>query len=112
MGKRIINGELNKMVEWIRNGDVILEKVSETKGKSKKVKSIILAEGEVTGHFHQISSQQMLESIHEGNKYLDIKQEATLTHQEHDTLTIPIGKYKVYIQREVDLLGQVRNVMD
>jgi hypothetical protein len=112
MGTRIINGGMKKMTEWIRHGDVIIEKVEEVKGKQTKTTQTILAEGEVTGHFHKLSCKSMLVSEYEGNKYLEIKQDAVLEHQEHDTLQIPTGKYKVYIQREVDLLGQVRQVMD
>ena len=35
-----------------------------------------------------------------------------LTDFKNVNLQIPKGKYKVLLQREVDLLGQVRQVMD
>ena len=102
----------NKMVEWIRNGDVILHKVNEVKGTQKQMKECILAEGEVTGHFHRLKGQ-ILESVTETERFIEVQgQDAMLSHEEHDTLTIPEGKYQVLIQREVDLLGEVRQVMD
>jgi len=99
-------------VEWIRNGDVILTKVSEIKGKQVMKQEEILAEGEVTGHFHRLQSKQMLVSEQDGQRFVELKEDGKLTHQEHDTLIIPSGKYQVLIQREVDLLGEVRQVMD
>lgn len=99
-------------MKWIRHGDVILQQVDSTKGKQKKMKQCVLAEGEVTGHFHRLTGQ-VLESIHKDERFVEVQgKEAVLTHEEHDTLKIPEGKYRVLIQREVDLLGEVRQVMD
>jgi hypothetical protein len=98
-------------MKWIRHGDVILQQVESVKGKQKKVNECILAEGEVTGHFHKLSGQ-ILESQFEDERFIEVIADSELTHQEHDTLLIPKGKYKVIIQREVDLLGEVRQVMD
>lgn len=100
------------MNEWIRHGDVILKKVDNIKGKGIKKKSEVLAEGEVTGHFHNLVSNQMLVSEHEGQKFVELTEPGNLTHQEHDTLEIPEGKYQVLIQREVDLVGETKQVMD
>lgn len=99
------------MNEWIRHGDVILERVESTKGTPKKHDSIVLAEGEVTGHFHRLSGQ-LLESVFQDERYVETLSDAQLTHEEHDSLIIPKGKYRVRMQREVDLLGEVRQVMD
>ena len=96
---------------WIRHGDVVLEKVESMKGEIKKAKTAILAEGEVTGHFHKLSGNLLISEF-EGDKFVECKHEALLTHQEHNTLTIPKGVYKIKLQREVDLLGEVRQVMD
>lgn len=96
---------------WIRHGDVILEKVDkQILGESKK--EVILAYGEVTGHKHKLVSEQILEVIYPDGRYIELEQEGSLTHEEHDTLQIPPGTYKVLIQREVDLLGEVRQVLD
>lgn len=99
------------MKKWIRHGDVILEKVSKVKGQQKEIKECILAEGEVTGHFHRLKGQ-ILESTHQEQRFVEVKNTAELSHEEHDTLEIPEGKYQVMIQREVDLLGEQKQVMD
>lgn len=99
------------MVEWIRHGDVILERVTEVQGKGKSMTECILAEGEVTGHFHRLKGQ-VCEYVTETERFVEVKEESKLSHEEHDTLVIPQGKYKVLIQREVDLVGEVRQVLD
>lgn len=98
-------------MRWIRHGDVVLQEVESVKGKQKKVRQCILAEGEVTGHFHKLSGQ-ILESVQADERFIELETDSVLTHEEHDTLTIPKGKYKVMLQREVDMLGEVRQVMD
>ncbi len=105
-------GGIKKMVnDWLRQGDVILEKVDSIKGKAINKSSTVLAWGEVTGHKHLLSGQ-IIESVHKDERFLDLKTDCELVHEEHETLTVPSGLYKVLLQREVDLLGEVRQVMD
>lgn len=108
MGKEIM-----KSTGWIRHGDVILERIDVLPNDVvlKKVDRAVLAEGEVTGHFHVLQSECLF-AEQEGVKFVDLSQDALLVHEEHNTLLIPKGVYKVVLQREVDLLGQVRQVMD
>lgn len=94
-----------------RHGDVVIKQVDDIKGEQKKVNSLVLAEGEVTGHKHVLSGQ-ILESVFDGRTFFELESPATLTHQEHDTLELPEGKYEYALQREVNLLGEVRQVMD
>jgi len=99
------------MAEWIRHGDVVLERADKKITPKERAEKLVLAEGEVTGHKHVLSGQ-VAECVMEGERFVEVKGEAVLTHPEHDTLTVPEGTYKVLIQREVDLLGEVRQVMD
>lgn len=98
---------------WIRHGDVIIEKVEsfDQDVKLNKVKSAVLAEGKVTGHFHRLTSECMFADLGT-QKLVELIKPTELVHEEHDTLLLPIGKYKVLVQREVDLLGEVHQVMD
>ncbi len=103
------------MNEVIRHGDVILETVFEIEGDVQRdvlIKaSSVLAEGEVTSHKHVLNGQHLLSKV--GSvQYVELMEEGQLSHEEHDTLTIPKGMYRVVIQREVDLLGEVRQVQD
>ena len=83
----------------LRQGDVILIPVPQTEGQ--ELPHLILAEGEVTGHKHQIGSGQAQLYEQSGTLYLHVVSEtATLTHQEHQAIFIPQGSWMVRIQRE------------
>ena len=87
----------------------------------------ILAFGEVTGHLHQIHMKDMLDAA-EVTLHMDWHREAgkdvpaafevreetvTLTHEEHNPLVVPPGKYVVRIVREFDhIAGRSRYVAD
>ena len=87
----------------------------------------ILAFGEVTGHLHQIHMKDMLEeaevTLHMGYyreagkdvpEAFEVREEpVTLTHEEHNPLVVPPGKYVVRIVREFDhIAGRSRYVAD
>ena len=96
-----------------RQGDVLLKPIEELPiGRRKK--DLILAYGESTGHLHQFLDPTLV-SVYECNnqQYVHVSSEfADLVHNEHGTLSIPAGKYKVIQQREVDLSEEIRRVLD
>lgn len=88
----------------IRQGDVILLPVPQVEGQ--KIHHLILAEGEVTGHRHQITEgkAELLEK--DGTRYLRVfSSEALLAHEEHQAIAIPQGDWMVKIQREYEPEG-------
>lgn len=88
----------------IRQGDVILKPVKPAFGK--KLSHLTLAEGEVTGHSHRISSGNAELYEKNGTLYLRVlSQQATLTHEEHKAIEIPQGIWMVRIQREYEPEG-------
>tara|TARA_R110000765_G_scaffold272044_1_gene370799 strand:- start:333 stop:761 length:429 start_codon:yes stop_codon:yes gene_type:complete len=87
----------------------------------------ILAFGEVTGHLHQIHMKDMLDTaevtLHMGRyreagkdvpEAFEVREKTvTLTHEEHNPLDVPPGKYVVRIVREFDhMTGRSRYVAD
>jgi hypothetical protein len=73
----------------------------------------VLALGEVTGHSHQILQPVWVKKNREGlAQELIIEQPVELTHEEHETLLLPVGEAMVMVQRELDLAGEVRQVLD
>ena len=99
-----------------RQGDVLVVSVDSIPSEVTAVKrengSIVLAHGEVTGHCHAIKNR--VAKFYEagtGERYLDLQQQSALTHQEHGTINIPAGKYKVIRQREYTPEA-IRNVAD
>lgn len=88
----------------IRQGDVILQRIKLTSGK--KLSHLTLAEGEVTGHSHQITRGNAELYEKDGTLYLKVLSEtASLTHEEHKPVKIPQGNWIVRIQREYEPMG-------
>jgi hypothetical protein len=79
---------------------------------------IVLAYGEATGHHHSIAvlerEAELLSSPATTDRFLRIMASSgvELTHQEHATITLPPGNYKVVQQREYVAPEIVRPVMD
>jgi hypothetical protein len=96
----------------IQQGDVLIKKVSEIKGK--KLGHLTLAKGESTGHHHTITEGEVELYEHEGILFLRVNSEkATLTHQEHAPVEIPQGEYEIGIVREYSHFDEeARNVRD
>lgn len=102
----------------LQQGDVLLEAVSSIPSMAKKKKAdkrgYVLAEGEHTGHFHAITAEDGLEFYeHDGTLFLKTDHEVELTHQEHNTITVTPGTYKIGRVREMDYTQMmVRQVAD
>ncbi len=97
---------------YYQQGDVIVTKVSDIRGK--KVNHLTLAKGEATGHHHTITKGEAELYEHEGTLFLRVQSdEAELTHQEHKTVVLPKGDYQIGIVREYDhFFEESRNVQD
>ena len=100
-----------------RQGDVLLVRVDEAP-EGRRVKPqrgrLILAEGEATGHNHSVAVRDA-ELIDAGAKgvFLRIMAGATtLDHQEHASVTLPAGDYKIVRQREYVPQTLPRQVVD
>lgn len=74
---------------------------------------VVLAHGEVTGHSHSISEGGVdLYRDDAGLTFLDVQEAvAALTHQEHATINLESGFYRIIRQREYTEVA-VRNVAD
>lgn len=95
------------MDEYYQQGDVIIEQVEAVpQGEAVPVEDgkLILARGELTGHTHAIDKVEGVELVKgaDGNLYLSLPLERNLVHQEHQTIVIPPGLYRVRQVREYD----------
>ena len=76
----------------------------------KHTGSVVLALGEKTGHKHVLSTLHAndLEAWKEleGGWIITLKTEGTLVHNEHGTISIPAGTYRVGQEREVDWFAE------
>jgi hypothetical protein len=89
-----------------RQGDVLIMPIKNipNKNKLKKTKRCTLALGEVTGHHHTIHDGAVGYADDELGlaKFVEVinSDGGALTHQEHDTIVLPEGLYKVIGQVE------------
>jgi len=110
------------MKVW-RQGDVLIMEASSIPKDAKLVPNaiegrIVLAYGEATGHHHSIAvadrDAELLESDTTTDRFLRIMNASgvELTHQEHATITLPPGDYRVRQQREYVAPEIERKVLD
>ena len=67
----------------------------------KKAKKIVLGEGEIIGHKHILeSSTEMEYEQHSESITFMLNSLGILTHDEHDKMIFPKGKYRSYNQVE------------
>jgi len=129
------------MNKHYRHGDILLIKIDKLpeniKFKTKKNK--IILKGEVTGHAHRLKGNAKILEVAErivnnpygvwtGKRfvantpirielksqvigYAVIKEPTKLIHEEHNTITLPVGTYEIKRQREYDE-EQIRFVQD
>jgi hypothetical protein len=97
----------------IVQGDVFLTPCAVPKGAAKK-EGWVLAEGENTGHMHAVVEQDCAELYEkDGVLYLSASADITVRHEEHKTVSVPAGEWKVGIVQEYDEFEQAaRNVRD
>lgn len=103
----------------LQQGDVCLKKIDKLPEGERKIlkknhkNEMVLAEGEKTGHSHTIYEEDSNLMTIDNVMYLDLKNTATLTHQEHGEITLDAGIWQVGIVNEYDYYAQMkRKVVD
>jgi len=99
-------------------GDVCIESVEPTNERGRIVApasdgAVVLAEGEATGHRHAFYgggvtlfrddalARDIPANLYVGHFTVDCDS-AELKHEEHDTIVLPKGSYRVRLQREFE----------
>jgi hypothetical protein len=85
-----------------RHGDILVAAVDAVPADAKKLRHLVLAEGEMTGHAHRVlepGSAVLYQA--KGDLFLSVVAErATLVHEEHGPIMLERGAYRVWRQRE------------
>lgn len=99
-----------------RQGDIYIEGVRCVPPGAIEKRDVILAEGEVTGHCHRVRDLRSAVVFEFGNElFVDVTADrAEIVHEEHGTIELYRGVYRVWRQREYDpsLQRKVRIVFD
>jgi len=101
-----------------RQGDVLIVDASYRGAKEggkelREGKDIVFMHGEVTGHAHRIvepKGKVVLLDV-QAERYLQVLQEATITHEEHAPIILREGRYQQAFQVE-EQGEEVRRVAD
>lgn len=109
-----------KKVRYYQQGDVLLIPAELPRG-AKSVATAVLQEGEHTGHAHRFAGLpghafDVLEFRHEERgveRYAVLRETVALGHEEHKTIDVPAGTYRIGVVREFDHFeNEARNVAD
>ena len=97
-----------------RQGDVLLVPVNKLPEGAKRIKPkrAVIAEGEVTGHVHELIGEVDLYKDSAETIFAKIMSATELKHAEHSTQTIEPGIYRVVRQREYQPKELPRRVAD
>lgn len=108
-------GTLYRRWAMYRQGDVLMIPVKKAPKGAKPVDRrngrLVLAEGEATGHAHTVADGGAALLEHEDGLFLEAPGDVVVEHQEHATVDLPAGTYKVIRQREYTP-QEIRNVRD
>lgn len=91
-----------------RQGDLLIQRVNNA-GRSQYAQPIadgIIERGEATGHAHRLELGEAWND--RGNTFITSTGAAQLVHEEHDTIVLPEGSYRVLRQREFTPEGERR----
>ncbi len=91
-----------------RHGDLLIRKVSSIPKKAIPTSTNIIAEGEKTGHNHELKGAQQVFETLDKQLYFEAKQDVILKHPDHNTLEIPTGHYIVEHQRRYNPFEDVQ----
>lgn len=99
-----------------RQGDILIVKWGSIPVNAKPRNTLVVMHGEATGHSHKLEpsagSEATIYDAPIGNDiFLSLSNETPLTHDEHNTINIPEGTYRVIRQREYDE-KEIRYVVD
>ena len=84
---------------FFRHGDLLIRKVPSIPKTAIPTSTNVIAEGEKTGHNHELKGAQQVFETLDKQLYFEAKQDVILKHPEHNTLDIPKGCYIVEQQR-------------
>ncbi|MHC4643914.1 MAG: hypothetical protein ACYTBJ_00330 [Planctomycetota bacterium] len=100
----------------VRHGDIELVRVTSIpEGAQPKVRvagSLVLAEGEATGHAHIVKHSKASLVAVAGALYLRVVAESLMEHDEHGDYLIPVRDYAVRQKRQYDEMWGQRYVAD
>lgn len=102
-----------QQAKLIQQGDVLIFSGAAIPKSAKQLESRALREGEHTGHSHAAVSDDVLLFIQDGVLFMRAPSGTEIVHEEHHSVTVPPGDYRIGAVREFDYLANMsRAIMD
>jgi hypothetical protein len=106
-----------------RQGDILIQTCASLPAREqlKRKRGSVLVQGETSGHTHSLAEPRTArifqskidKEMEVGTLYLEVyAEQAEIIHPEHATIRLAKGIYRVWRQREYDLKGAFRMVID
>ncbi len=90
----------------IRQGDLLFVRCESIPADAARAVDGVIARGEGSGHSHRLrAGRGRMLFIAAGVAYVRARYRAMIDHEEHGTVTLPPGAYKVTRQREYEPTG-------
>jgi hypothetical protein len=90
----------------LQHGDVLLKSIEILPKGVKPVQrqngSLVIMEGEATGHKHVVAEKSANLWELNGQLYLEVTEQVAIQHEEHKRLPVPQGLYGIAQVREFD----------
>jgi len=101
-------------MRFFQQGDVLIESVDAIPTEAQRKSNNHVAEGEATGHYHEVVGDGVAVLKVGDVLFVDIPEDgAKVTHQEHGDISLPAGKYRSRIVQEYDHFAEeARDVID
>ena len=94
-----------------RQGDLLFEESDKIPSGFSASNSPVILEGEATGHSHRLVKGMVFRSSYQREMFIKVENGGRVVHEEHATLHLPMGVFKVVRQIEYTPTGW-KNVMD
>ncbi len=112
----------SKKLLW-RQGDILIQSCDKLPDKErlKRKKGTVLVHGEASGHTHSLADRHtarifqslIAEEAQVGALYLEVfAEKAEIVHPEHAAISLNTGFYRIWRQREYDMKGSFRMMVD
>lgn len=98
---------------YYQQGDVTIKQVKEIPKYAEKKNHLVLMDGGITGHKHQVVKGDAILFEKDGVLYLKAETDCMVGHEEHKAITIPAGNYQIERVVEYDPFEDtIRSVKD
>jgi hypothetical protein len=98
---------------YARHGDVHIVKINSIPSDAKEIDSLVVEEGEVTGHAHRLAeSGARIWVTKNGARFIRVVTPVEISHEEHETRVIPPGDWEIRRTRETDHMQGVTRILE